>query len=160
MPVHYHQFKSMSIPNQIPFRVCGQCQSVLRWHLRLTFGINANYSNGLAKRLGFFLCCKLEEMAKYPCFKHDEFAFARQVSTVSLILSLLRFKPNKWPAAITNHQYIRIRMLLFPNPLFSKRLISYQKSSYCNNFAWTSLQYSKLKHISNILGNFLDDKCT
>ena len=26
----------MSIPNQIPFRVCGQCQSVLRWHLRLT----------------------------------------------------------------------------------------------------------------------------
>ena len=59
--MHSHGFKLMSISNNIPFRVCGHCQSVLRWYLRLTFDINENYSNGNAKGWGFSYAANLRK---------------------------------------------------------------------------------------------------
>ena len=59
--MHSHGFKLMSISNNIPFRVCGHCQSVLRWYLRLTFDINENYSNGIAKGWGFSYAANLRK---------------------------------------------------------------------------------------------------
>ena len=39
----------------------GHCQSVLRWYLRLTFDINENYSNGIAKGWGFSYAANLRK---------------------------------------------------------------------------------------------------
>ena len=51
----------MSVSKNIPFLVCGHCQSVLRWYLRLTFDVNENYSNGLAKGWGISYAANLRK---------------------------------------------------------------------------------------------------
>ena len=67
--MHSHGFKLMSISKNIPFRVCGHCQSVLRWYLRLTFDINENYSNGIAKGWGFSYAANLRKWYTDSCCK-------------------------------------------------------------------------------------------
>ena len=49
----------------------------------------------LPKGWGFSYALNLRKWQNTPVAKRDEFAFARQVSTVSLILSLLSFNSNK-----------------------------------------------------------------
>ena len=73
--MHSHEFKLMSISNHIPFRVSGHCQSVLRWYLTLTFDINENYSNGLAKRQVFLTLQTSGNGKLTPVGKHDKFAY-------------------------------------------------------------------------------------
>lgn len=129
----------------------------------------------LPKGWCFSPAANLKKKVAYSCWKTlwiyiSTKPVARQVSTISLILSLLQFDSDKWPATITSSISGSIRMFLFQNPYrrnYSERngvwLVYIQLLIKNHPIATISIEhhhvYVKSKDMSIILANFLVDEC-